>query len=961
MAVQEVLKALGSWEVKLLPGTPRDVLDALDYFGHVAIVPGRLDPAQYGDNLLTTARYVGVLRRRTIGDDGRTSAPQDDLSIGGCGMAFWLGDEDGKGAVYENAVTPASASFATTINMLLPASGAGSVTAGTIYSVVGTYTGKHQYESPRTAIGYVCDTMSTASVPVSWRVNGNGTLDAGPDANLFVVNPTCVIMATGAGEDMALRALPGSMDVTRDVEDYSTRVVLLAEGDGTSIATGAADISPATSYKDIHGNTLKLTRLVSESDTATANAAVRAQLALSQFTSTRNALTLSTSDYDVHGTFQVGDRVWVYDPDSGLIDTSTEITFRGMRINPIKLQVTETSWAITKGYTVAYRSGAGVWTDLTQYVEWETDSTNTVTVGDFSRQLTNTSTEPVGSRPNADTSIPGVPTFISPFTGVAYLDSRGFTRARVILNWNAPNNVDGSTILDGDHYEIRYAVDTDMIYPASWASVSQIRWEDMQLWRQPFAAPTGKWQTMVVAWDQTTAQLQDLSPGIGYDLQIRAIDKAGNVGAWSATTTFVTSVDNIPPSTPAAPSVAGSRISVQITHTLGKSSGGTFNLESDIDHLEIHVSYEPGFTPDATTLQGKALATAGMIQAQIPVVFTAQVEETSARYVRVVAVDKTGNKSGPSDAATATALLIDDAHISDLTVSKVTAGQINADWVVAARIKTADTGSRVELSSAGLLAYNAAGTQTVDIAAADGSVSIIGTLKSGTSGKRLEINPTGTLLPELRFFANNGTDYGYINGSSSGSDVNLGMNSSQYDDGGGTQVISRTFLNTANAELAVVRADTQARYGGYVWSAVGALYAGFNRAGVDGGRMYADGSSGQFGYNDGANINQFLHTSSYTKHTGQWLNYASATNTDGLFTGTATWNFGTSGTTGIALSYGPTMASTMIPICTFRYPNTAMRYGQVTASSTTGFTFELNALGPNATNNGSVGFWCYRV
>jgi hypothetical protein len=292
VAVTEVLKALGSWEISLLPSVPRDVLDAVQYFGHVAIIPGRLDPAQYGDNLLDVARYVGVVRTRTTGDDGRTNAPGDNLSVGGVGMAFWLGDEDGKGDVFENAVEPASASFATAINMLLPASGA--VTAGTIHSVSGTYTGRHQYETPRTAIGYVCDTMSSESVPVSWRVNGDGTLDAGPDSDLFVTNPTCVILTKGAGEDMALRALPGSMDVTRDMEDYSTRVVLLAEGEGASIATGAADISPATGFKDIHGNALKLTRLVSESDTSSTNAEIRAALQLSRFTSTRNALTLST-------------------------------------------------------------------------------------------------------------------------------------------------------------------------------------------------------------------------------------------------------------------------------------------------------------------------------------------------------------------------------------------------------------------------------------------------------------------------------------------------------------------------------------------------------------------------------------------------------------------------------------------------------------------------------------------
>ncbi|MEU8902201.1 hypothetical protein [Streptomyces mirabilis] len=971
MPVQEVLKALGSWGIKLQPGTPRDVLDSLDYFGHVAIVPGRLDPLQYGDNLLTTARYVGVLRTKTIGDDGRTSAPQDDLAIGGVGMAMWLGDEDGKGAVYENAITPASASFATTINMLLPASGAGAVTAGTIYSVAGQYTGHHQYESPRSAIGYVCDTMSTTSVPVSWRVNGNGTLDAGPDANLFITNPTCVILANGAGEDMALRALPGSMDVTRDMEDYSTRVVLLAEGQGTSIATGAADISPATPYRDIHGNALKLTRLVSESDTATGNAATRAQLALSQFVSTRNALTLSTADYDVHGSFQVGDRVWVYDPDSGLVDTSTEITFRGLRLNPLKLQVTEASWAITAGYTVAYRSATGTWIDLTQYMEWETDGTNTVTVGDFSRQLSNSSTEPVGSRPNADTSTPGVPVFVTPFSGAAYLDGRGFTRARTIVSWNAPLNVDGSTVLDGDHYEIRYAVDTDMIYPATWSQVSQIRWQDMQLWRQPFAAPTGKWLTVYAAWGDTTAQLTDLSPGIGYDLQIRAVDKSGNVGAWSGTTTFVASSDNLPPSTPAAPSVAGSRIAVQITHQLGKSSGGTFNLESDLDHLEVHVSYEPTFTPDATTLKGKAVANAGMIQAQIPVVFTVQVEETSARYVRVVAVDKTGNKSGPSDSATATALLIDDAHISDLTVSKVTAGTINADFIVGARIKTSDTGSRVELNSGGIGAWNAAGDQTVSIAAADGSVSIIGQLKSGTAGKRIEINPTSTFLPEIRWYANTGTDYGYINAFSSGTDISLGMNSSPYDDGTGTQVISRAFLSTSLAEFAVIRADNQARRGGYVWAQPGSLYAGFNRGGVDGGRFFADASQafvdvpngGKFlaaanlswvGFDDGTSAaNQlYFENSGKTSHYGRWDDYVDRGATQGLFMG----RVGYSGVTSLAVSYGATRASITRMVCTVE--DDIVHSDCLSANSTTGFTLTIS---PALNGAGGIYFWSFRV
>ncbi|MEU7240331.1 hypothetical protein [Streptomyces sparsogenes] len=950
MAVTEIVEALGSFEIELKSSTPRETLDAIQYFGHIAIVPGRIDPAGYGDGLLTAARYVGVVRSRRVDDDRRTKRVEDATKIGGVGMAFWLGDEDDKGSVYETAVEPASATFATAVTMLLPASGA--VTAGTLYPVSGTYSGRHLYETPRKAITYVCDTMSTTSVPVGWRVNGDATIDAGPESDLYVTDPTCVIVKRGAGEDMHLRALPGTTGVSRDVEDYSTRVVLLAEGEGESIATGTADISPATSYKDLHGNPLKLTRLVSESDTSITNADTRAAVALNQYTSTRDSLELSTTDYDVRGSFDVGDYVWVYDPDQGLVDTANEVTFRGERINPIRLRVAETQWPVTAGYTVAYRAGDGTWWDLTDHVQFESQSEVRITVGEFGRALTSAGTEPVGSRPNSDTSVPGAPTFVQPFVGSAYLDGRGFTRARVILAWNAPNNVDGSTVLDGDHYEIRWAIDTDMIYPATWSQVSQVRWMDLQTWAQPFAAPDGDWQVMYVAWGESTAQLQDLSPGVGYDVQIRAVDKTGNTGAWSAVTTFVASEDNIPPSTPAAPIVAASRIAVQVTHTLGKSSGGTYNLESDLHHLEIHVDYEPTFTPRESTLKAKASATSGMIQAGIPVVVTVPVEETSARYVRVVAVDITGNKSGPSDAATATALLIDDAHISDLTVSKVTAGTITASWVMAGEIKTADTGARARISNDGIELYDTGGTRTLFADASTGDVSIVGQLKSGTTGKRIEINPTNTLLPEIRWYPNSGSDFGFINAATTGSDIALGMNSSSYDESG-VQCNSRVILSPGSAALEIIRSDNQQRRGGYIYAQPAAAYVGYNRAGIDGGKLYADANQTIIGWDDGgANANTMQFQSGLTRHIGRWNDFVVADSDEGLFTGHVTNNAGT----GVAITYGPTMDSTLRVMATV-YDNVD-HYLRVSAQSTTGFSVDIN---PAGSGNWDLNFWCFRT
>lgn len=164
MTIQENLNALGRWEIDLKPTIPRETLDALAYFGHVAIIQGRLDPARYGDNLLDVARYVGALRSNSFGDDARTKTPNDNVKIGGVGMAMWLGDEDNKGDVLENATTFASGSlFPDVIRGLLPASGA--ITEGTLYPVAGTYSGTHQWQSPRQAIQYVCQTMSTPSSP----------------------------------------------------------------------------------------------------------------------------------------------------------------------------------------------------------------------------------------------------------------------------------------------------------------------------------------------------------------------------------------------------------------------------------------------------------------------------------------------------------------------------------------------------------------------------------------------------------------------------------------------------------------------------------------------------------------------------------------------------------------------------------------------------------------------------
>jgi hypothetical protein len=718
VAVTQVHEALGSFEFELLGNVPREILDAIDHFDHIAVIPGRIDPKQYGDGCLPAARYVGVVRRKKIADDGRTNLIQDDIRISGVGMEFWLGDDDGKGAVIENYIDFTSDTFNTVMNTLRPAA----VSNGTIYTVTGSYSGRHVYETPRSAIQYVCQTMSTEAIPVGYKVSNDAKLYAGPESNLFVTNPTCVIMRKGStqGEDMFLRSLPSTVDMDIDMEDFTTRVVMLAESDGESLATGTADLAPGVNvYKDLFGNSLSLTRLVNESDTLEENADTRAALALRSTVSPHRSLTISTQDFDVYGSFDVGDYIWVYDPDSGLYDLANEVYIRGVRVNPVKLRVTELDFPITDGYTVAHRDKNGVWTDLSDYVHFEEEQPSQVVIGNFNRELTGTDSS-ISTRTGAvippDLTVPGAPAWVSAsFQTTNYVDSEGNPKARQKLVWSTPLNTNGSAITDGDRYEIQYKLDSGSLYAQTWAAASTLTWDALNTWDQPVEPDDTPWQTIIVPWGENNTVIHELPVGTGFDSRIRAVDKGNNQGDWSLVSTWITSEDNIPPSAPAPPVVAGSPIAIQVVHELGMASGGTFNLENDLAYLEVHYSSDENFFPIPETMAGRLRADKGMMNAQNAAVGTFTIPETNEVYVKVVAVDTGGNRSSASEAAPVTAELIDSAYISELTASKITAGTLSAAILISGSISTGVDGQRVELNSQGLQAYDANGDLTVNI------------------------------------------------------------------------------------------------------------------------------------------------------------------------------------------------------------------------------------------------------
>lgn len=721
MAITESLGALGDWTIQLKEDTPRKVRESIKYFGHLTVHTGRVEPTLVGDGLLGSSRFTGVLRGKGEADEGFT--------LTGCGMEVWLGDEDGKGVIIEDLLTFVDETPTQTVRDLIALTTA--VQEGTFHAVPGLYSGPHQFEVLRKAIAYVCSTMG-----IEYRVNGDATLDLGTVDNLYVTDPKCLIIKRGAGVDMDLRALLGKSTVNTDVQDYTTKALLLAASTESQVATGSAELDPGEiPYKDRFGNPIAMTRIISESTTDATNADARAQLQLNRFSQTRDALTLSTSDYDINGTARVGDYLWVYNPDQLLVDYDQEITFRGMLLNPIKLRLIETTWPVSPGYMVAYRDPDGAWLDLTDYVEWEEGQT-TLKVGGYNRSLTGGSTEPIGRLPQPDTSVPGQVEWLEPFLfGVYQSQVTGDARGEVVLSWTEPLNTNGSAITDGGYYEIRYRQATTPLFPVTWDYVEDLglTWDEEEAtgatWDNPVQYPQTDWQTAIAPFDFTTFRLQELVPAMGYEAQVRAVDLANptNYGEWSEVTEFQTTQDNIPPVTPAPPIIVSNPLAVLMEHHLGAATGGEFNLDRDLHHLQLHAGSEPLFTPSSDTLLGKVTADFGMITGGIPIVQTFQITVTNPVWFRVIAVDQTGNQSLPSTAVEAVAGLIDQQYISSLTVSKVTAGEITADWIIGGYIRTAKQGPRVEMSYAGLRGFNVLGVMGLDWKSSDGSLNVVGT------------------------------------------------------------------------------------------------------------------------------------------------------------------------------------------------------------------------------------------
>jgi len=359
--ITEVMMSQGSWDVTLSPTTPDDLWNDLESFGHIVVTSQWIDPTMYGDvAMLAAARYVGPLLTKAVTDSG-------GMALSGANMVWWLGDENGVGDLIELEVSLESSTLSNALDELLPLGG--SITKGTVTEPSGqTYVGVHQWQTPLEAIRTVC-----SSLGCEFRVNPDGTLDAGPKNSVFNVDAPVVVITRYPGKDPEyLSADSESMMLSLDASSYASRgIVVTEDSDNVKTLVGYSDRIPGPTQYDIHGNLISRT-IMAETFGSPVSVATYLLSTLSDHATIAEINIGTTFNEMSEGSFAIGDGFWAYDPPA-FFDATNEISFRGEIINPKLLRLLSASWPVREGMGVFYRTPdiTPTYVDLTRFVQWE--------------------------------------------------------------------------------------------------------------------------------------------------------------------------------------------------------------------------------------------------------------------------------------------------------------------------------------------------------------------------------------------------------------------------------------------------------------------------------------------------------------------------------------------------------------------------------------------------------------
>lgn len=355
MPVTKNVMAPGSFEIHLnrdIVPVPYSVTDNLrlrdQAFGHVLILPARVEPDDFDDaTLFDLSVFTGVYRvQRT-----RTTLSGNHATI-------WLGDPNGKGPIREIAST-GNFNMATWIAGTIPAT----LTSGTIGAPAGTLDWSTIYKTPREDIDVIADYFGC-----EWQITDNLELKVNTVDLLYGADPAVIATPFWEGRDGEFVALRCTFDADASGEEYTTRVLLLdAAGN-----PGSADISPPTPYLDGFGNPVTWNRYAGSTEVGSGSAGDAAEGQLARNDRIDQHITASTDAFCPMADVVCGAPIFAYDPDNDVFDMGNEAHYAGDITWPMNLRVQSIDMQLREGMGVLFRSGDGSYTDLSDYVEWET-------------------------------------------------------------------------------------------------------------------------------------------------------------------------------------------------------------------------------------------------------------------------------------------------------------------------------------------------------------------------------------------------------------------------------------------------------------------------------------------------------------------------------------------------------------------------------------------------------------
>lgn len=435
MTVTQRLMAPGGFSVRLRTDDstfPDALAKQVGPFDQLVITGQRLEPITgFADSdILSVAIYSGVI----------TGFPQPG-EFTGYGPEILFGTPDGGGQLLETAVSRTAGTLSQWAGDLFPSNG---ISAGTITNTgLATVTGTYQWCTRREAWLSVCKLAGA-----EYRVRPNFTVDAALPSTLFRSTPNVVVTRKTEGVDGPLQGLQGAaMTMSQDFEQYTSRAIVVGQVSGANVRTGSAGVT--SPYTGPDGNALVMARFVNSPTDNAANALILAGEVVDAYSTPRRELKLSSLTYSVTRFVTPGDWIFAYDQVGGLSDTANQITYRGELITPVRLRVYAVTWPLESGMGVYVRRRVGgtvTYVDLTDWVEWESDSTSP---GEVQWEVG------AASRPASDT--------VAGDAGVATLGANPEILARSVDAFRLP----GGYIAKAEMTASSGTTGTTPIYPAS--------------------------------------------------------------------------------------------------------------------------------------------------------------------------------------------------------------------------------------------------------------------------------------------------------------------------------------------------------------------------------------------------------------------------------------------------------------------------------------------------------------